>query len=144
MKPGDRFALQFTVTEAIWSAFVTLFNDRNPLHTDDAFARERGFAGRVMHGNILGGFLSNFVGENLPHKDVIIHRQSISYANPVYLGDQLDFHAEVSDVHESVNAVEFSFRFEREGLRIAKGTIQVGFTRPIGPDGAAKDSPIAT
>jgi len=126
MKEGDVFVRKFTVDEALWSGFVALFADRNPLHVDDAFAREKGFEGRVMHGNILGGFLSFFIGECLPRKDVIIHSQSISYVHPVYLGDTLEFSAEVSGVFESVNAIEFRYKFEKNSVKVAKGKIQIG------------------
>jgi 3-hydroxybutyryl-CoA dehydratase len=126
MKEGDVFARRFTIDETVWSGFVGLFGDRNPLHTDEMFAREKGFKGRVMHGNILGGFLSFFIGECLPQKNVIIHNQSISYTNPVYLGETVDFSAEVTGVFESVNAVEFRYRFESNGRNVAKGKIQIG------------------
>lgn len=127
MKKGDVFTQEFPVTEQLYTGFIGLFRDRNPLHTDEVFAKEKGFAGRVMHGNILGGFLSFFVGECLPDKNMIIHSQEIKYLNPVYLGDTLHFRAEVNDVFESVGAVEFKFQFERENLKIARGKIQVGF-----------------
>jgi acyl dehydratase len=38
------------------------------LHIDDDYARSKGFKQKVMHGNILCGFLSRFVGELLPVK----------------------------------------------------------------------------
>lgn len=126
MKKGDTFNRSFAVTEKIYSGFIELFADKNPLHTNEAFAIEKGFEGRVMHGNILGGFLSFFIGECLPSKNVIIHSQEIKYLHPVYLGDTLEFNAVISEVFESVNAVEFKFSFEKSGKRIAKGKIQIG------------------
>ena len=38
------------VTAADIDAFVELSGDRNPLHTDDDYARGSGFAGRIAHG----------------------------------------------------------------------------------------------
>ena len=38
------------VTAADIDAFVELSGDRNPLHTDDEYARGSGFAGRIAHG----------------------------------------------------------------------------------------------
>ena len=97
------------------------------MHTSDTFAREKGFKGRVMHGNILNGFLSYFIGECLPVKNVIIHSQEIQFKNPVYLNDELDFVAEVSGVFESVNSIEFKFSFKNaEKKTVAKGKIQIG------------------
>ena len=69
IKKGDNFEVEYQVTEKIYDGFIELFNDRNPLHTDEKFAMEKNFSGRVMHGAILNGFLSNFIGEQLPVKN---------------------------------------------------------------------------
>ena len=83
MLKGDSFSKEFIIDNEIYIGFINLFKDRNPLHTDIAFAKEKGFNATVMHGNILGGFLSYFIGECLPEKNVIIHSQEIKYYNPV-------------------------------------------------------------
>jgi len=127
VEKGDKFSHNFVVSDYVYRGFVCLFNDKNPLHTDKAFAQQKGFKAEVMHGNILNGFLSYFIGECLPIKNVIIHSQEIKYYNPVYLNDSLVFCAEVSDVFESVNAIEFKFYFENtDKVKVAKGKIQIG------------------
>ena len=126
-KEGDKFIEKFHLSEKIYDGFITLFKDRNPLHTGEQFAIDNGFKGRVMHGNILNGFISFFIGECLPVKNVIIHLQEIQFKNPVYLDDRLDFFAEVSGDFESVNTVEFKFNFKNvETKTVAKGKIQIG------------------
>lgn len=123
----DTFTETFTVSDAIYRGFIALFKDQNPLHTEAAFAVEKGFKGEVMHGNILNGFLSYFIGESLPVKSVIIHSQEIQYKNPVYCNDTLQFKATVIGFYESVNAVEFKFDFKNsEAKVVAKGKIQIG------------------
>ncbi|MBF0595160.1 MAG: hypothetical protein HQL22_09350 [Candidatus Omnitrophica bacterium] len=127
MNLGDEFSREFVITRKIYDGFRELFNDNNPLHVDLEFARARGFGGVVMHGNILNGFLSYFIGECLPDKNVIIHSQEIKYYNPAYLDDKLIFTAKVVGVFESVGAVEIKFCFEKEsGVKVAKGMIQIG------------------
>jgi acyl-CoA thioesterase FadM len=80
-----------------------------------------------MHGNILNGFLSCFIGEALPVKNVMIHSQEINYKKPVYMNDTLKLKAAVKEIHESVNAVVFKFSFVNQSNEIvAKGTIQIG------------------
>lgn len=123
----DKFKQTFIITEKVYEGFIRIFNDHNPLHTNDAFAIEHGFRGRVMHGNILNGFLSCFIGECLPDKKVIIHSQQIQFKNAVYLNDELLFEAKVTGVYESVNAIEFKFTFKNmEQKTVAKGEIQIG------------------
>ncbi|MCF8448413.1 MAG: hypothetical protein K9G49_00970 [Taibaiella sp.] len=127
MIEGDKFNHSFTVSQNVYSGFIDVFNDRNPLHTDSNWATANGFKGKVMHGNILNGFISFFVGECLPVKNVIIYTQHIRFSQPVYLDDALDFSAEITGVFESVNTYEFKFTFRnKEEKRVAYGTIQIG------------------
>lgn len=128
IQKNDIFQLTFSVTNEVYNGFINTFGDRNPLHCNESFAVERGFNGKVMHGNILNGFLSYFAGEALPDKNVIIHSQSIQFKRPVYLNDILSFKATVNDVYESVRAVEFSFVFRNSLLQVvAKGKLQIGY-----------------
>ncbi|MGF7078342.1 MaoC/PaaZ C-terminal domain-containing protein [Mucilaginibacter sp. UYCu711] len=126
-KSGDTFEQTFIVTEQIYLDFINTFGDKNPLHSSDEFAKQHGFNSCVMHGNILNGFVSFFIGECLPCKNVIIHAQNIDFKNPVYMNDNLVFKATVVEVFESVNAVEFKFSFQNPALKtVAKGKIQIG------------------
>jgi len=127
MIKGQEFLHTFQVTDSVYNGFIEIFKDKNPLHTDEAFAQAKKFREKVMHGNILNGFLSYFIGECLPVKDVIIQTQEIKFALPVYLNDKLDFYARVEDVFESVNTIEFKFHFSNaENKKVAKGKIQIG------------------
>jgi 3-hydroxybutyryl-CoA dehydratase len=124
---GNVYEELFVVSDEVYHGFTQLFRDRNPLHTDPVFAREKGFDGVVMYGNILNGFLSFFIGECLPEKNVIIHSQEIQFKNAVYLNDRLAFKAVITGVYESVNAVEFKYEFRNSGSKIvAKGKFQIG------------------
>ena len=129
-KSGDTFEETFTVSNETHNLFIQLFKDKNPLHTDEQFAIDNGFRGRVMHGNILSGFLSYFIGECLPIKNVIIHSQLIEYKNPVYLDDELHFEAIVDGIYESVNTVVLKFTFRnRDSKIVSKGKIQIGLLK---------------
>ena len=124
---GDVFEEVFRVTDEVYLGFIQTFKDKNPLHTDEKFAIDKGFKGKVMHGNILNGFLSYFIGECLPTKNVIIHSQEIKFKNAVYLNDELQFKAVITGVYESVNAIEFKYDFKNaEAKLVAKGIIQIG------------------
>ena len=127
MEPGDTFTEIFEVTDKIYNGFIGIFQDKNLMHTNEKHAQGYGFKGKVMHGNILNGFLSYFIGECLPEKNVIIHTQEIQYKNPVYLNDRLFFEAHVTGIFESVNAIEFKYLFKNEASKVvAKGKFQIG------------------
>ena len=127
MNKGDLFTCTFKVSPDIYQGFISLFKDTNPLHTDEKFAVSKGFTTKVMHGNILNGFLSYFIGECLPVKDVLIQTQEIKYLKPVYINEQLTLHAEIEEVYESVNTIEFKYFFENQDkVKVARGKIQLG------------------
>lgn len=120
------FQHQFKVDDSIYNGFINTFDDKNSLHINDEFAQNKGFKSKVMHGNILNGFLSYFIGELLPTEDVMILSQSINFKNPVYLNDILNFEAVVSDQSEAVLVNTFKFKFVNTDLKtVASGKIQI-------------------
>ena len=123
---GDSFEIEYDVTERIYNGFIDLFRDRNPLHTDEQFAKGKGFAGKVMHGAILNGFLSNFIGEQLPDKNVIVLSYKISFIKPVYMDDKLKLIATIDEVFPSVNCVNIKYSFQNPGkVTVSKGEISI-------------------
>jgi acyl dehydratase len=124
---GKEFVHTFEVTSDVYSGFISIFKDRNPMHTDERYAQSKGFPEKVMHGNILNGFLSYFIGELLPVKNVLILSQSIQFKNPIYIEDKLLFNAQIESITESVNVVEFKFSFfsSRNKKLASKGKIQI-------------------
>jgi 3-hydroxybutyryl-CoA dehydratase len=127
VKAGDRFVENFEITPELHSGFIALFGDRHPLHTDPIYAKSLGFGSVVVHGNILGGFLSYFVGECFPERDVMILSQNVKFPQPVYLNDRLRLDVEVRDVHESVNVVELECKFSNDdGKLVASVRMNIG------------------
>ena len=127
IKLDHQFTHDFEVSQEIYEGFINLFKDRNELHTDKEFAQSKGFQSVVMHGNILNGFLSYFIGECLPLRNVIIQSQEIKFSKPVFLYDKLKLEAKVSGIYESVGVFEVSFKFKNEsGSSVARGVVQVG------------------
>ncbi|KAA6323557.1 (R)-specific enoyl-CoA hydratase [termite gut metagenome] len=124
---GKEYKETFILTERIYKAFQECSGDMNPLHTDEIFAKNKGFHDKVMYGNILNAFISYFIGECLSIKDIIIHSQEISYKKAVYLNDRLRLEAIVGGIYESVNAVVFKFKFiNQHNEMVAKGNVQIG------------------
>jgi 3-hydroxybutyryl-CoA dehydratase len=127
MKEGTVFEIGYQVTEEVYNGFIALFRDANPLHTSNEFAKEKKFAGKVMHGAILAGFLSNFIGEQLPQKNVIVQSYKMNFMKPVYLGDHLKLKAFVDGVFESVNCIIFKYSFINSNeVTVCKGEVSIG------------------
>lgn len=120
----------YKVTPDVYYCFQRCSNDYNPLHTDETFAKRKGFEGCVMYGNILNTFISHFVGMLLPSREVMIHSQDISFHKPVYLNDEIQLEAGIDTVSEAVNIINYKLMFRRvvdgRSELIAKGHVQIG------------------
>lgn len=121
----------YRITPDLYYSFQRCSNDYNPLHTDESYARAKGFRSQVMYGNILNAFVSHFIGMLLSSRDVMIQSQDISFHRPVYMGDELFFEAKVDSVSEAVQIICYKLRFCRRVADgklevVAKGHVQIG------------------
>jgi 3-hydroxybutyryl-CoA dehydratase len=129
MKINDVYESHYVVTERVYNSFVETFGDINPVHVDPEVARKKGFRDTLMHGAIMAGFLSNFIGTVLPEENTVEHSCELQFVNPVYLNDKLTLRATVVDYYESVNDYELKYRFYNEaGQVVTRGTLHIGIT----------------
>lgn len=125
-KLGETFNSVFTLSKEVYNGFINIFKDKNPMHVDSIFAQNYGYSQFVMHGNILNGFISYFVGEQLPVKEVVILSQDIKFKSPVFLDDILQFNAKIVEIYDSVNVINFKFNFiNQKNIKVAEGNIQI-------------------
>jgi 3-hydroxybutyryl-CoA dehydratase len=122
---GVEFEQQYVITQDVYQKFLDLFGDASPLHISDEVAVSCGFAAKLMHGAILNGFISNFVGMHFPGKRTLEWGVEITFVKPTYVGDVLKLHATVKQRMEFNQAVTLQFRFLREDVIVAKGLISV-------------------
>lgn len=128
-KVNNLFEETFKISKELVDNFVKLSNDRNPLHTIDLYAIEKGFNSRVVQGNLQNCFISYFIGECLPSKNVMILSQTINYKNPVYINDILVFNAKITGIFESVGLIEFDYEFNNQLNKVvSKGVIKIKIT----------------
>lgn len=120
----------YQVTPEVYESFQHCSQDMNPLHTDEAFAKAKGFRGCVMYGNILNAFISHFVGMCLPTPHVMIQSQDINFHKPVFLNDEITLEVGIDTVSEAVNIINYKLKFYKTtdtGRQlVAKGHVQIG------------------
>lgn len=87
---------RYKISHGVYGHFLAAFDDRSPIHVDEAYAKACGHEGMVMHGTLLNGFLSHFVGMYFPGKNSLLLSVDIRYAQPSYLGDEITLEAEVA------------------------------------------------
>ena len=100
---GDVASIKRTITEADVHAFATVTGDFNPIHMDDEYARGTVFGGRISHGVLSIGLISNVIGNQLPGPGSIYMKQSCKFIKPVFLGDTITATVEVieKDIHKN-------------------------------------------
>jgi len=120
---GDIFERQLIISEDLMKKFSNISGDLNPLHTNENFAKNKGFPGRVAYGNILNLMLSALVGMDLNNDSVMLLSQRIDYKKPVFLNDKIIATGTISVISKAVRVVELSMRFvNQEEVLVAKGS----------------------
>jgi acyl dehydratase len=117
----------YSLTKPVYDSFLAAFDDRSPVHVDDNYAKASGFRERVMHGAILNGFLSNFIGMHFPGRGALWLSVDLRYLAPTYLGDDLNVQAVVGQKVESQNVLVLNIiiRNQTQGIVTARGRVQV-------------------
>ena len=75
------------VTDTDIQMFAQVSTDRNPVHLDDAYARDTIFEGRIAHGMLTAGLISAVIGEQLPGHGTVYLGQTLKFMAPVRPGD---------------------------------------------------------
>ncbi|MEJ7892768.1 MAG: SDR family oxidoreductase [Solirubrobacteraceae bacterium] len=107
---GEELTWEHTITDEDVDAFVGVSGDVNPLHIDDAFARRHGFQGRVVHGMLLGAFLSRVLGTGLPGPGALWLSQNLRFGRAVYVGDRIAVHVRVKHRSPALGALVIETR----------------------------------
>ena len=122
---GAEFHHPYTVSAEVYQQFTALFGDVSPLHVDDVTARSCGFSERLVHGAVLNGFISNFIGMHFPGRRSLELEVAIEYCKPTYVGDKLLLRATVKERLEALAVATLKFTFSRGSDVVARGKVRV-------------------
>ena len=127
---GKEFSFEKKISSSDVNMFAKLTGDNSPLHMEDQFARERGFKGRVVHGGLLVGCISQLVGVHFPGKNSIIQTLDIKFSHPAYIGDLLKIYSIIDQISESMGTIilKLAITNQNTGQVLLKSKMQVGFT----------------
>jgi 3-hydroxybutyryl-CoA dehydratase len=124
---GAKEAHDYVITREVYQGFLDAFHDYSPVHVDKTFAKAQGFEGRVMHGSILNGFVSHFVGMHFPGKFSLLLSVDLRFSNPSYLGDSIHLEMVVSQKLDARNIIVLDATLSNttRNCLAARGRIQV-------------------
>ncbi len=97
---GDCAFFSKTVSESDIYTYAGITGDMNPAHIDEEYAKDTVFQGRVAHGMLIAGFISTVIGMKLPGPGTIYREQSLSFHNPVRIGDTITARVEIVEIDE--------------------------------------------
>lgn len=105
LKVGDTASISRKITDADIRAFAELTGDHNPVHLNEAFARETRFARRIAHGMLGASLISAVLGTELPGTGSIYLSQTLQFVGPVYLDDTVTARVKITKVREDKSIV---------------------------------------
>ena len=117
--------ISFQVSIDVYQKFTSLSGDVHPLHTDEEFAKSKGFKDIVVQGNLLNCFISYIIGMHLQLENVMIVNQSVNFRKPIFIGDYLTFKLSIKGELEFLPGVELSFKCLRNTENVANGSILI-------------------
>lgn len=124
---GVKEAFQVTVTEEMLKQFCEITGDVNPLHTQESFAKEKGYESRVAYGMLTASFLSTLAGVYLPGERSLIHSVESKFTKPVYVGDVLTISGQVTECNEMFSVFTMKTTIvNQKGEKVLRGKMQVG------------------
>ncbi len=136
LAPGRRAEITCLMDLDAIDAFAAVTGDRSPLHLDAAFATSRGFAGRVAHGALLVGYVSQLVGMVLPGRNALLLGVNMSFVAPVIAGTRVTVAGVVDQVSDAVRSVVLKIEARDEGgAVVARGKATIGFTQEVAAHG---------
>lgn len=125
IKVGDEAQFEVTLTPELVAQFVAITGDDNRLHTDDSFAREKGFADRVVHGMLLASFFSRLVGKHFLGDDNLYLSQEVNFKKPVLVGETVVVKGIVKEKIESAKMLVIVTTIELNGELVVVGEAKV-------------------
>jgi acyl dehydratase len=125
LSEGLQMTVDFSVTPQQMLQFAEISGDFNPLHTDDAFARAKGFDGVVVYGALMIAKVSQLIGMRLPGRNSVWASVSLDFRKPLYVGQAAQVEGIVTAVSASTGMIELKLTVRAEGKVLAKGSAEV-------------------
>jgi 3-hydroxybutyryl-CoA dehydratase len=122
---GARVVAPLRIDARQMQRFGELSGDLNPLHTDDAFARRKGFEGAVVYGALLIAKVSELIGMRLPGKNSVWASLSVDFLKPLYVDQSAELEAVVARTSPGTGLVELRLTLRRDEQRLMKGRAEV-------------------
>lgn len=127
---GEQAELTKAFTVADIETFARISGDVNPIHLDEAYARETRFGGRIAHGVLVAGLISAVLGTKLPGPGAVYLGQELRFKAPVRPGDTVTARAVVTEWNGGNGVVKLNTTaVNQDGVEVISGAATLIMSR---------------
>jgi acyl dehydratase len=128
---GQRAERSRDVTLKDIELFTAISGDRNPLHYDEALARNTTFGGIIVQGGVTSAILNAVVAEDLPGPGSVFLHVDWNFRAPVRPGDRITGAVEVLKVRTDKPITELRTTVTRDDGTVALEGTALCYTMPL-------------
>ena len=97
LQTGEEASFSKTITETDVYLFAGISGDFNPLHMNEAYAKETRFKTRIAHGALPHSLIAPVLGMKLPGFGTVLVEISCRFKAPTFFGDTITAKAKVAE-----------------------------------------------
>ena len=131
IRVGETVSREHLITDELIMRFASLSGDHNPLHTDSSYAASTEFGTTVAHGMLLGAFVSELVGMELPGARCLLMKESLEFKKPVFANDAIVVTGTVLHKSVATSILEIAISIMRGADIVAAGTVHTKVITPV-------------
>ena len=119
LQVGDYLTVTRRFREEDVIQFSDITRDYNPVHFDERFSGEKGFRGRICHGFLVGGLLTEIDGQI----GWLASRMDFRFLKPVYFDDAISCTLTITAVEDTGRATAEAVFTNQEDLVVIQATL---------------------
>jgi 3-hydroxybutyryl-CoA dehydratase len=119
LRSGDSFTVRRTFTEDDVIRFADLTQDYNPVHFDARFAAVKNFQGRICHGLLVAGMLTEVGGQI----GWLASGMNFRFKRPVYFGDTITCTVTITEIQDGIKAKATARYLNQDGALVLEGQL---------------------
>lgn len=123
---GEKLHVTETIEDKDLLLYLGLTNDNNPLYIQHDYASSTPYKAPIVPTIMLNGIITSAISKHMPGPGSHIREQAITFVNPVYHYETIDFTLQVDRIDYDQNVVDVSVKaFNANKDPIIEGIIKV-------------------
>lgn len=98
LKVGQYYEQRYVIEEKAGEEFAAISGDYNPIHLDEEVAEKSIFKKKIVHGMLVGSYISGIIGNEFPGEGSIYMTQNLSFMKPIYYNETIIIRIEITDL----------------------------------------------